>query len=153
MSCGDCQKWYNNHTRQMMLSYFPLSNIIIRHRTQWLTNVSSNIKILYNCTATRFPYCPDWAMQIHFPSLTFFLQFAHFWNFIGLAVDYFALSSMHYGRDTQLSYIFYVYGSVHHNILYEITNRCSYMQSIYSTARFTLHVSGVLYTHHQEYNF
>ena len=23
----------------------------------------------------------------------------------------------------------------------------------YSTARFTLHVSGVLYTHHQEYNF
>ena len=26
--------------------------------------------------------------------------------------------------------IFYVYGSVHHNIFYEITNRCSYMQSI-----------------------
>ena len=25
---------------------------------------------------------------------------------------------------------FYVYGSVHHNIFYEITNRCSYMQSI-----------------------
>jgi hypothetical protein len=24
----------------------------------------------------------------------------------------------------------YVYGSVHHNIFYEITNRCSYMQSI-----------------------
>jgi len=24
--------------------------------------------------------------------------------------------------------IFYVYGSVHHNIFYEITNRCSYMQ-------------------------
>jgi len=24
---------------------------------------------------------------------------------------------------------FYVYGSVHHNIFYEITNRCSYMQS------------------------
>ena len=24
--------------------------------------------------------------------------------------------------------VFYVYGSVHHNILYEITNRCSYMQ-------------------------
>ena len=23
----------------------------------------------------------------------------------------------------------------------------------YSTARFTLHVSGVLHTHHQEYNF
>ena len=27
-------------------------------------------------------------------------------------------------------YIFYVYGSVHHNIFYETTNRCSYMQSI-----------------------
>jgi len=26
--------------------------------------------------------------------------------------------------------IFYVYGSVHHNTFYEITNRCSYMQSI-----------------------
>ena len=26
--------------------------------------------------------------------------------------------------------VFYVYGSVHHNIFYEITNRCSYMQSI-----------------------
>ena len=26
--------------------------------------------------------------------------------------------------------IFYVHGSVHHNIFYEITNRCSYMQSI-----------------------
>ena len=26
--------------------------------------------------------------------------------------------------------IFYVYGSVHHNIFYEITNRCSYLQSI-----------------------
>ena len=25
---------------------------------------------------------------------------------------------------------FYVYGSVHHNIFYEITNRCSYMQTI-----------------------
>jgi len=25
---------------------------------------------------------------------------------------------------------FYVYGSVHRNIFYEITNRCSYMQSI-----------------------
>ena len=25
---------------------------------------------------------------------------------------------------------FYVYGSLHHNIFYEITNRCSYMQSI-----------------------
>ena len=25
---------------------------------------------------------------------------------------------------------FYVYGSVHHNIFYEITNSCSYMQSI-----------------------
>ena len=25
---------------------------------------------------------------------------------------------------------FYVYGSVHHNIFHEITNRCSYMQSI-----------------------
>ena len=25
---------------------------------------------------------------------------------------------------------FYVYGSMHHNIFYEITNRCSYMQSI-----------------------
>ena len=24
--------------------------------------------------------------------------------------------------------VFYVYGSVHHNIFYEITNRCSYMQ-------------------------
>ena len=24
----------------------------------------------------------------------------------------------------------YVYGSMHHNIFYEITNRCSYMQSI-----------------------
>jgi len=27
-------------------------------------------------------------------------------------------------------HLFYVYGSVHHNIFYEITNRCSYMQSI-----------------------
>ena len=26
--------------------------------------------------------------------------------------------------------LFYVYSSVHHNIFYEITNRCSYMQSI-----------------------
>ena len=26
--------------------------------------------------------------------------------------------------------VFYIYGSVHHNIFYEITNRCSYMQSI-----------------------
>ena len=26
--------------------------------------------------------------------------------------------------------VFYAYGSVHHNIFYEITNRCSYMQSI-----------------------
>ena len=26
--------------------------------------------------------------------------------------------------------LFYVYGSMHHNIFYEITNRCSYMQSI-----------------------
>ena len=26
--------------------------------------------------------------------------------------------------------IFYVYGSVHHNIFYEITNRCIHMQSI-----------------------
>ena len=26
--------------------------------------------------------------------------------------------------------LFYVYGSVHHNIFHEITNRCSYMQSI-----------------------
>ena len=26
--------------------------------------------------------------------------------------------------------VFYVYGSVHHNIFYEITNICSYMQSI-----------------------
>jgi len=25
---------------------------------------------------------------------------------------------------------FYVYGSVRHNIFYEITNRCSYIQSI-----------------------
>ena len=49
--------------------------------------------------------------------------------------------------------VFYVYGSVHHNIFYEITNRCSYMRQFYSTARFTLHVSGVLHTHHQEYNF
>jgi len=37
-------------------------------------------------------------------------------------------------------------------LFYEITNRRSCLQSIYSTARFTLHVSGVLYTHHQEYN-
>ena len=27
-------------------------------------------------------------------------------------------------------WVIYVYGSVHHNIFYEITNRCSYMQSI-----------------------
>ena len=27
-------------------------------------------------------------------------------------------------------HLFYVYGSVHNNIFYEITNRCSYMQSI-----------------------
>jgi len=33
----------------------------------------------------------------------------------------------HFGREVKE---FYVYGSVHHNILYEITNRCSYMQSI-----------------------
>ena len=26
--------------------------------------------------------------------------------------------------------LFYVYGSVHHNKFYEITNRCSHMQSI-----------------------
>jgi len=31
---------------------------------------------------------------------------------------------------TQIYYFFYVYGSVHHNIFYEITNRCNYMQSI-----------------------
>ena len=30
----------------------------------------------------------------------------------------------------QLFFAFYVYGSVHHNIFYEITNRCSYVQSI-----------------------
>jgi hypothetical protein len=47
---------------------------------------------------------------------------------------------------------FYVFGFVHHNIFCEITNRCSYKQSILFH-RFTLHVSGVLYTHHQEYNF
>ena len=29
-----------------------------------------------------------------------------------------------------IGYVFYVNGSVHHNIFYEITNRCSYMQSI-----------------------
>jgi len=31
----------------------------------------------------------------------------------------------------ELFYVFfYVYGSVHHNIFYEVTNRYSYMQSI-----------------------
>jgi len=30
----------------------------------------------------------------------------------------------------KILYLFYVYGSVHHNIFFEITNRCSYMQSI-----------------------
>jgi hypothetical protein len=30
----------------------------------------------------------------------------------------------------KLNVSFYAYGSVHHNIFYEITNRCSYMQSI-----------------------
>ena len=35
--------------------------------------------------------------------------------------------------------VFYVYGSVHHNIFYEITNRCSYMQSI------LFHLLGSLY--------
>jgi len=29
----------------------------------------------------------------------------------------------------KLDNLLYVYGSVHHNIFYEITNRCSYMQS------------------------
>ena len=33
-------------------------------------------------------------------------------------------------RRINMTSVFYVYGSVHHNILYEITNRCSYMQSI-----------------------
>ena len=28
------------------------------------------------------------------------------------------------------SNVFFIYGSVHHNIFYEITNRCRYMQSI-----------------------
>ena len=32
-------------------------------------------------------------------------------------------------------------------IFFSISNRCSFLQSIYSTARFTLHVSGVLHTH------
>jgi len=41
----------------------------------------------------------------------------------------------HWTRLGQLAYtrnytVFYVYGSVHHNIFYEITIRCSYMQSI-----------------------
>ena len=35
-----------------------------------------------------------------------------------------------YYKDQLLRTVFYVYGSVHHNIFYEITNRCSYMQSI-----------------------
>ena len=50
---------------------------------------------------------------------------------------------------------FYVYGSMHHNICYEITNICNaaICSQFYSTARFTLHVSGVLHTHHQEFNF
>ena len=50
-------------------------------------------------------------------------------------------------------YVFYVYGSVHHNIFYEIPTDAALCSQFYSTARFTLHVSGVLYTHHQEYNF
>jgi hypothetical protein len=28
-----------------------------------------------------------------------------------------------------VKFVLYAYGSVHHNIFYEITNRCSYMQS------------------------
>ena len=34
------------------------------------------------------------------------------------------------GKWKRGSNLFYIYGSMHHNIFYEITNRCSYMQSI-----------------------
>ena len=40
------------------------------------------------------------------------------------------LSPNDYLKQAKNMYWFYVYGSVHHNILYEITNRCSYMYSI-----------------------
>ena len=33
-------------------------------------------------------------------------------------------------HQTEINHTFYVYGSVHHDIFYEITKRCSYMQSI-----------------------
>ena len=39
------------------------------------------------------------------------------------------------------------------NLFYEITTVAAMCGQFYSTARFTLHVSGVLHTHHQEYNF
>jgi hypothetical protein len=41
-----------------------------------------------------------------------------------------ALLCNHCCSGKAITIIFYVYGSVHHNIFYEITNRCSYMQSI-----------------------
>jgi len=45
-------------------------------------------------------------------------------------LPYLHKSSIIYYLTTTIKSTFYVYGSVHHNIFYEITNRCSYMQSI-----------------------
>ena len=52
-----------------------------------------------------------------------------------------------------LKLVFYVYGSVHHNILWNKQTDATICSQFHFTATFTLHVSGALYTHHQEYNF
>ena len=35
-------------------------------------------------------------------------------------------------------------------LFYEVTNRCSYMKSIFFTSTFTLRVPGAIYNHHQK---
>ena len=71
---------------------------------------------------------------------------------VSLVVD--TLLGNGFGSPIQIQFqLFYVYGSVHHNIFYEITNRCSYMQAIlFHCQVHSTFFAGVLHTHHQEYN-
>ena len=95
--------------------------ILERHSTcfgRFLRPSSRVQDCAYSIRYISYRFCGCLLANIHRTSVTYTWCFTY--SFRLLMMD----------RETETCRIFYVYGSVYHNKFYEITNRCSYMQSI-----------------------
>jgi len=91
-----------------------------------------NLKCLYSCFDLLF-HCKSCG-PFNVASFIIFIMLGHPLLCVTRSPVHWSKESRKRVNELQMLEInigeFYVYGSVYHNIFYEITNRCSYMQSI-----------------------